>query len=132
MRKLALDRIYSLVRFRVYRYLYIIKETEGDKVTKRLAKFLLVRLFRLRNKLCKNGFKLLKENLKIQKKIKKLNNIEIILSSKFRLMKKSGILSLKYFFDTKKSNALLWRIKFYQLEGLIQHKQEENSMRLKH
>ena len=54
-----------------------------------------------------------------------------ILNLKFKSIKKVSMKSMISYINNKKRQLVLWKIKFYQLEGLIQHKKEEISLKAK-
>jgi hypothetical protein len=50
---------------------------------------------------------------------------------KGKSLKKKSMKAIKSYLANKKQMMILWKIKFYQIEGLIQHKKEEISLKSK-
>ena len=60
-----------------------------------------------------------------------LSALTNLLSSKIRKSAQTSFKSIKSYLKSKRNKEVIWKIKFYQLEGLLQHKKEEISLKLK-
>lgn len=60
-----------------------------------------------------------------------LSALTNLISNKNRKSAQTSLKSIKRYIKSKKNKEIIWKIKFYQLEGLLQHKKEEISLKLK-
>lgn len=60
-----------------------------------------------------------------------LQILSYLTTERHKFLKKSSFKTLKVYFNHKKQQYILWKMKFYQLEGLVQHKKEEVSLKLR-
>lgn len=80
----------------------------------------------------KSAFSKLKTSISIYRTYKSANIIHTILENQHKKHKNDALQSILSFINTKKHRNMLWRVKFYQLEGLLQKKHEDNILKLKH
>ncbi|OMJ77277.1 hypothetical protein SteCoe_23143 [Stentor coeruleus] len=98
----------------------------------KLFLFLEKKYTKFHQKPLKNAFSKFKTSISIYRTHKSANIIHSILENQHKQHKNHALQSIKSFISTKKDRNMKWKVKFYQLEGLLQKKQEDNILKLKH
>lgn len=129
--KFAIEKLTFITKNKCFAYFQTLKAQKSSRFQNISARCLIRKILRFEKKSTKKAFSYLVLHTNKTKQNQSATTIIDILSYKLRALKKSVLLSCKYYINTKRNKILLWRVKFYQLAGLMQQKQEENNTVLK-
>ena len=127
----GIENLNKIIRKNYFFFFSKTKKLFFSRFSTVLSEIFYGKLKKIQKKLYSHAFEILKTHKKTENYSKSIQKIIKTITKKQNFLIKTVFLSLKSYFHTRKTKALLWRMKFYQLEGLILQKKEESDTQSK-